>query len=32
MIVPSAMRGQTIFHGVNRNLKHISVVVCISAA
>jgi hypothetical protein len=26
------MRGQTIFHGVNRNLKHISLVVCISAA
>jgi hypothetical protein len=32
VIVPTTMRGQTIFHGVHRNLKHISVVVCISAA
>jgi hypothetical protein len=32
VIVPSAMRGQTIFHGVHRNLKRISVVACISAA
>jgi hypothetical protein len=32
VIVPSAMRGQTIFHSVHRNLKHISVVACISAA
>jgi hypothetical protein len=32
VIVPSAMRGQTIFHGVHRNLKQISVVTCISAA
>jgi transposase len=32
VIVPSTMRGQTIFHGIRRNLKHISVVACISAA
>jgi hypothetical protein len=32
VIVPSAMRGQTIFHGIHRNLKHVSVVACISAA
>jgi hypothetical protein len=32
LIVPSAMKGQTVFHGVHRNLKHISVVACISAA
>jgi hypothetical protein len=32
VIVPSAMKEQTIFHGVHRNLKHISVVACISAA
>jgi hypothetical protein len=31
-IVPSTMRGQTIFHGIHRNLKRISVVACISAA
>jgi hypothetical protein len=24
VIIPSAMRGQTILHGVHRNLKHIS--------
>jgi hypothetical protein len=32
VIVPSAIRGQTIFHGVHRNLKYISVVAWISAA
>jgi hypothetical protein len=32
VIVPSAMKGQTIFHDVHRNLKHISVLACISAA
>jgi hypothetical protein len=32
VIIPSAMRGQTVFHGVHRNLKHKSVVACISAA
>jgi hypothetical protein len=32
VIVPSAMEGQTIFHGVRRNLKHIYVVAYISAA
>jgi hypothetical protein len=32
VIVPTTMRGETIFHGVHRNLKHISVVLCISAA
>jgi hypothetical protein len=26
------MKGQTIFHDVHRNLKHVSVVACISAA
>jgi hypothetical protein len=31
VIVPSAMRGQTIFHGIHRQLKHMSVVACISA-
>jgi hypothetical protein len=31
-IVPSVMRGQTIYHAVHRNLKHISVVACISPA
>jgi hypothetical protein len=32
VIVPATMRGQTIFRGVRRNLKHISLVVCVSAA
>jgi hypothetical protein len=32
MIITSAMKGQTNFHGVHRNLKHLSVVACISAA
>jgi hypothetical protein len=32
VIVPSAMAGQAIFYGVHRKLKHIYVVVCISAA
>jgi hypothetical protein len=30
VIVPLAMKGQTIFYGVRRNLKHLSVVVFIS--
>jgi hypothetical protein len=32
VIVPSTMKGQTIYHTVHRNLKHISVVACISVA
>jgi hypothetical protein len=32
VIVPLPMTGQTISHGVHRNLKHIYVVACISAA
>jgi hypothetical protein len=32
VIVPPAMKGQTIFYDVNRNLKQIFVVACISAA
>jgi hypothetical protein len=32
VIVPSAMREETIYHAVHRNLKHISIVACISAA
>jgi hypothetical protein len=32
VVVPSAMRRQTIFHGVHRNLKYISVVAYVSAA
>jgi hypothetical protein len=32
VIVPSVMRGQTILHGVHRNLKHMSVVAFIFAA
>jgi hypothetical protein len=32
VIVPSTMRGQTNFHGIHRNLKHVSVVAYISAA
>jgi hypothetical protein len=32
VIVPSAKKGQTIFRGVHQNLKHISVLACISAA
>jgi hypothetical protein len=30
--VPAAMLGQTIHHGVSRKVKHISVIVCVSAA
>jgi hypothetical protein len=30
-VVPSAMRGQAICHGIHRNLKHILVASCISA-
>jgi hypothetical protein len=32
VIVPSTMRGQTIPHAVHMNLKHISIVTCISGA
>jgi hypothetical protein len=32
VIVPVSMAGQTIHHGVHRNLKHISVVCCVSAS
>jgi hypothetical protein len=32
VIVPVSMSGQTIHHGVHRNLKHISVVCCVSAS
>jgi hypothetical protein len=32
VIVPLAMKGSTIFPGVHRNVKQISVVACISAA
>jgi hypothetical protein len=32
VIVPSIMRGEKIFHGIHRRLKHISVVACISAS
>jgi hypothetical protein len=31
-IVPAAMLGRTIHHGVSRNVKHISVIACLSAA
>jgi hypothetical protein len=32
VIVPSAMNGEVIYHSLHQNSKHISVVVCISAA
>jgi hypothetical protein len=32
VIVPAAMLGQTIHHGVSRNVKHISVIACLSTA
>jgi hypothetical protein len=32
VIVPLAVAGQTMFHSVHRNLKHISIVGCISTA
>lgn len=32
VIVPVSMRGHKVHHGIHRNLKHISVVVCITAA
>jgi hypothetical protein len=31
-IALAAMFGQTIHHGVSRNVKHISVITCLSAA
>jgi hypothetical protein len=32
VVVPAAMLGQTIHHGVSRKVKHISVIVCVWAA
>jgi hypothetical protein len=32
VVVPATMEGQTIHHGVSRNVKHISVIACLSAA
>jgi hypothetical protein len=32
MIVPVSMTDKTIHHGVHRNLKHMSVICCVSAA
>jgi hypothetical protein len=32
VIVPKSMSAQKIHHKINRNLKHMSVIVCISAA
>jgi hypothetical protein len=32
VIVPAAMLGQMMHHGVSRKVKHISVIVCVSAA
>ena len=32
VIVPQSMRGQTIHHKLNRGLKHVSVIACVSAA
>jgi hypothetical protein len=32
VIVPVSMSGQTIHHGVHRNLKHLSVVCCVSGS
>jgi hypothetical protein len=31
VVVPAAMLGQSIHHGVSRKVKHISVIVCVSA-
>jgi hypothetical protein len=32
VIVPKAIRSETIHHKIHRNLKHVSVIVCVSAA
>jgi hypothetical protein len=32
VVIPRALSGQTIYHRVSRNLKHISVITCISTA
>jgi hypothetical protein len=32
VLVPKSMNEQTMHHKVNRNLKHVSVITCISAA
>jgi hypothetical protein len=32
VIVPAAMLGQTIHHEISRNVKHSSVIACVSAA
>jgi hypothetical protein len=32
VVVPAALNGQTIHHGINRNLKHITVVTCVAAS
>jgi hypothetical protein len=32
VIIPAAMLGQTIHHGVSRNVKHISAITCVCAA
>jgi hypothetical protein len=32
VIVPTAMRSQTIHHKIHRNLKHVSVIACVSAS
>jgi hypothetical protein len=30
VVVPTAMGSRTIYHGVNRNLKHITVMTCVA--
>jgi hypothetical protein len=32
IVVPTSIGSQTIHHGVNRNLKHITVIKCIAAS
>jgi hypothetical protein len=32
ILVPASPCGQTIYHGVNRNLKHITIVTCLAAS
>jgi hypothetical protein len=32
VIVTAAMLGQTIYHGISRNVKQVSVIACMSAA
>jgi hypothetical protein len=31
-VVPASLRGQTIHHGFNRNLKHVTIVPCVAAS